>query len=103
MLQNRFIELAARWYVFIFLMLYGGAKIIGGQFYTQGRIPPDVAEKTLAEATHFELAWTFMGASFYYMLFIAVAEIAGAVCLLWKNKTNRCCHTSSRHVKCYCF
>jgi hypothetical protein len=85
MLQNRFIELAARWYVFVFLIQYGVGKLIGGQFYTQARLPPDVAEKTLADATHFELAWTFMGASFYYILFVAVAEIAGAISLLWEK------------------
>jgi hypothetical protein len=34
----------------------------------------------------FELAWTFMGRSFGYILFIGLAEIIGA-CLLLFNKT----------------
>lgn len=80
---RRAIELAARWYVFIFLNVYGTGKIHGGQFYLHGHLPPDVAHMTLGEAGPFELAWTFMGYSFAYILFIGVAEIAGACLLLW--------------------
>ena len=79
------IELAARWYVFVFLNVYGVGKIAGGQFYRPWRLPEDVAATPLGEATGFDLAWTFMGHSFAYILFIGLAEIAGAWLLLWER------------------
>jgi hypothetical protein len=81
--RHRVIELAARWYVFIFLNAYGLGKIAGGQFYRRGRLPEDVAKMLLGEANAFDLAWTFMGYSFAYILFIGLAEVAGAWLLLW--------------------
>src|SRR5688572_13883855 len=78
-------ELAARWYVFIFLNIYGVAKIAGGQFYRRGHVPAEVASMTLGDASAFDLAWTFMGYSFGYILFIGLAEIAGAWLLLWER------------------
>ncbi len=83
--RSRAIELGARWYVFGFLNLYGIGKIIGGQFYRRGHLPPDVAQTLLGEAGPFELAWTFMGYSFAYILFIGLAEIVGAWLLLWER------------------
>jgi hypothetical protein len=77
------IELAARWYVFIFLNVYGLGKIVGGQFYRRGRLPEEVANTLLGEAPAFDLAWTFMGYSFGYILFIGLAEVLGAWLLLW--------------------
>lgn len=79
------IELGARWYVFVFLNIYGTGKIHGGQYYRQGHLPQDVAHTTLGEAGPFELAWTFMGYSFAYILFIGLAEIVGAWLLLWER------------------
>ena len=81
--RHRVVELMARWYVFIFLKLYGLGKIAGGQFYRRGRLPEDVASLRLGEAPGFELAWTFMGYSFAYILFIGMAEVVGAWLLLW--------------------
>lgn len=83
--RSRAIELGARWYVFIFLNVYGIGKILGGQFYRRGHLPPDVAQTLLGEAGPFELAWTFMGYSFAYILFIGLAEILGAWLLLWER------------------
>lgn len=83
--RRRILELAARWYVFIFLNVYGLGKILGGQFYRRGRLPSEAAQMTLGTAPIFELAWTFMGASFAYILFIGVAEIFGAWLLLWER------------------
>src|SRR6188474_2289154 len=80
------IELAARWYVFIFLNIYGLGKIAGVQFYRRDRMPEDVANTPLGNATGFDLAWTFMGHSFAYILFIGLAEVLGAWLLLW-NRT----------------
>ena len=83
MSYRRAVELAARWYVFVFLNVYGLGKIAGGQFYRPGRIPDEVARLPLGEAPAFELAWTFMGHSFAYILFIGLAEVLGAWLLLW--------------------
>ena len=84
-LQNIF-ETVCKWYVFIFLNLYGIGKIMGGQFYRRGHLPEEVANTTIGNASAYELAWSFMGYSFYYILFIGVAQIIGAWLLLW-NRT----------------
>ncbi len=78
----RVVELAARGYVFVFLNVYGIGKIAGGQFYRPGRIPEAVADTRLGDANAFDLAWTFMGHSYAYILFIGLAEIGGAFLLL---------------------
>jgi hypothetical protein len=83
---RRIVELAARWYVFVFLNNYGLGKMFGGQFYRPGHLPARVAAARLADATDFDLAWTFMGRSFGYILFIGLAEVIGAWLLLW-NRT----------------
>lgn len=80
---KRIIELICRLYVFVFLNIYGLAKLIGGQFYQRGELPAEVANSTLAEASAFDLAWTFMGYSLAYMSFIGLSEIIGACLLLW--------------------
>jgi len=79
------IELVARWYVFVFLNIYGLGKILGGQFYRPGRMPENVANTVLGKASAFDLAWTFMGHSFAYILFIGLAEVVGAWLLLWER------------------
>ena len=79
------VELASRWYVFVFLNVYGWAKLLGGQFYRPERIPEAVATTLLRDVTAFDLAWTFMGHSFAYLLFIGLSEILGAWLLLWER------------------
>ncbi len=79
-------ELTCRLYVFVFLTLYGVAKLIGGQFYTPASLPLEVAEIPIGQVPNFELAWTFMGRSFGYMAFIGIGEMLGAVLLLF-NRT----------------
>lgn len=79
------VERAARWYVFVFLNIYGIAKFFGGQFYLRGELPPEVASTMLGEASAFDLAWTFMGYSAAYMFFIGAAEVLGAWLLLWER------------------
>jgi hypothetical protein len=63
---------------FLFLNIYGVGKTAGGQFYRRGRLPEDVANTVLSEAAAFDLAWTFMGYSFAYILFVGVAGVLGA-------------------------
>ncbi len=68
------------------MSVYGLGKIMGGQFYTPERIPPQVASIPLGEAQGFELAWTFMGHSYAYVLFIGITQMLGSLLLLF-NKT----------------
>jgi hypothetical protein len=80
------IELTCRLYVFIFLNVYGFAKLFGGQFYIPSRIPEEISQTPIGQVSDFDLAWTFMGRSFGYMLFIGLSEIIGAWMLLF-NRT----------------
>lgn len=79
-------ELVFRQCVFIILNIYGVSKLFGGQFYMKGNIPSEVANTTLGKASGFSLAWTFMGHSYAYILFIGLSQLLGAWFLLW-NKT----------------
>lgn len=79
-------ELAARIYVWFILSSYGLGKIVGGQFHRRGKLPEDVAIQTLADATAYDLAWSFMGYSQAYIVFIGASQIIGAFSLLF-NRT----------------
>lgn len=83
---NSCLELAARIHVFIFINLYGLGKIVGGQFYRRGKLPNDVAIQTLADANAYDLAWSFMGYSQAYIMFIGLSQIIGGFFLLF-NRT----------------
>ena len=80
------VELVLRQCVFIILNIYAISKIFGGQFYMKGKIPNEIATTTLGEASGFSLAWTFMGHSYFYILFVGITQLIGAWFLLW-NKT----------------
>lgn len=84
--KNKILEMVCRCYVFIFLNIYGIGKIMGGQFYRRGQLPKEIAITTIEQASAYDLAWSFMGYSFYYILFIGVSQIIGAWLLLW-NRT----------------
>jgi hypothetical protein len=79
-------EIVLRQCVFIILNIYALSKIFGGQFYMKGKLPLEVAETTLGDASSFSLAWTFMGHSYFYVLFVGITQLIGAWFLLW-NKT----------------
>ena|SRR6056297_1327488 len=80
------LELVCRLYVFFFLTAYGLGKVIGAQFYTPDLIPSEIETMTITQISDFDLAWVFMGRSYGYMLFIGLAEVIGALLLLF-NKT----------------
>ncbi|MBL7827174.1 MAG: hypothetical protein JNJ57_11115 [Saprospiraceae bacterium] len=80
---KRIVELTARWYVFAMLNLYAIGKITGGQFYRKGHLPEAITQKTVDQLSGFELAWTFFGYSKFYIVFIGLAQLIGAVMLLW--------------------
>lgn len=79
-------EIVIRQCVFIILNIYGLSKLLGGQFYMKGKLPTEVANTTLGEVSGFSLAWTFMGHSYAYILFVGIFQLLGAWFLLW-NKT----------------
>ena len=79
-------ELVLRQCVFIIISIYGLSKILGGQFYMKGKLPAEIANTTLGDASSFSLAWTFMGHSYFYILFVGITQLIGAWFLLW-NKT----------------
>ncbi|GAB3934219.1 hypothetical protein [Larkinella terrae] len=81
-----YLELAARFYVFLIMNVYGWAKMTGHQFYRPGHFPERAAQIPLAEASGFDLAWAFFGHSTAYILFIGIGQVIGAGLLLW-NKT----------------
>jgi len=83
---KKIFELVLRQCVFIILNIYAISKIFGGQFYMKGKLPAEIANTTLGEASGFSLAWTFMGHSYFYILFVGITQIVGAWFLLW-NKT----------------
>lgn len=75
-------ELVLRQCVFIILNIYALSKLLGGQFYMNGKLPSEVANTTLGDASSFSLAWTFMGHSYFYILFIGISQLVGAWFLL---------------------
>jgi hypothetical protein len=79
-------ELVLRQCVFIILNMYALSKLLGGQFYMKEKLPAEIANTTLGEASGFSLAWTFMGHSYFYIMFVGIAQLIGAWFLLW-NKT----------------
>ncbi|WP_415376707.1 hypothetical protein [Patiriisocius sp. Uisw_017] len=79
-------ELVLRQCVFIILNIYALSKLLGGQFYMKGKLPAEIANTTLGEASGFSLAWTFMGHSYFYIMFVGIVQLIGAWFLLW-NKT----------------
>ena len=80
------LEITCRVYVFFFLTAYGLGKVIGAQFYTASRMPDGLALMPIGQVSDYDLAWVFMGRSYGYMLFIGLAEVIGAILLLF-NKT----------------
>jgi hypothetical protein len=79
-------ELVLRQCIFIILNIYAISKLLGGQFYMKGKLPAEIANTTLGDASGFSLAWTFMGHSYLYILFVGILQLVGAWFLLWNNK-----------------
>jgi hypothetical protein len=75
-------ELVLRQSACIILSIYAISKLLGGQFYMNGKLPAEIANTTLGEASGFSLAWTFMGHSYAYILFVGVLQLVGAWFLL---------------------
>ena len=72
---KKLFEIVLRQCVFTILNIYAPSKIFDGQFYMKGNLPLEVAETTLGDAGSFLLAWTFMGHSYFYVLFIGILNL----------------------------
>jgi hypothetical protein len=81
-LSSSLIEISARWYAAAMISLYAIGKLTNGQFYHKGKLPPEIAQKTVDQLGAFELAWTFFGYSQNYILFIGLSQLLGALMLL---------------------
>jgi hypothetical protein len=81
--MKKHIELALRFYVCFKISIYAVGKMAGGQFYAKGKLPAQVASQTIPDLSGFELAWTFFGYSYEYVLFIGVSQLVGGLLLLW--------------------
>ncbi|HEX2617770.1 MAG TPA: hypothetical protein VHL57_09530 [Flavobacteriales bacterium] len=72
------VELACRWHVALFLLIYGLVK------YKQFQ-DPSVASDAVNTLSGMQLMWLFYGFSKPYALFIGIAEMGGAVLLLFRR------------------
>ena len=81
--MKKYLELALRFYVCLKIGIYAVGKMAGGQFFAKGKLPTELAAKPLQEVVGFELAWTFFGYSYEYVLFIGISQLIGGLLLLW--------------------
>lgn len=71
-----------RFALFVFMLLYGFVKVFKGQFPDHGL---ERLLETVGEMSPMGLAWTFMGHSLFYNIFIGFAEILGGLLLLFRK------------------
>ena len=71
-----------RIFLFFAMLLYGLAKIFKGQFADPSL---ELLLQPVGEMSPMGLAWTFMGHSMAYNIFIGFAEILGGVLLLYRK------------------
>lgn len=76
-------EFSLRIYTAAMVFIYAVGKLGGGQFYRRQHLPADIAEKKVADLSGFELAWTFFGYDYAYILFIGLGQLTGALLLLF--------------------
>lgn len=79
-----FFRAGLRYYLGLFMLLYGFAKLFGGQFG-----PPSLSRllEPLGEFSPMGLAWTFMGYSKAYSAFAGMGEIVGGLLLFYRKTT----------------
>lgn len=79
-----FITTYARYYVGLYLIIYGLAKVYDGQFPFPSIIR---MEQTYGNSSPMGLLWTFMGYSKPYTMFSGLCEILGGVLLFFRRTT----------------
>ncbi|WP_299272745.1 DoxX family protein [uncultured Psychroserpens sp.] len=68
--------------LFVAMLFYGLAKVFNGQF---GSPSLELLMQSVGEMSPMGLAWTFMGYSLAYSIFIGFIEILGGVLLLYRK------------------
>jgi uncharacterized membrane protein YphA (DoxX/SURF4 family) len=82
--MHYWLRVVLRYYLFYQLFLYGIGKIIKMQFPYE-RLYRLV--QPYGESSPMGLAWTFLGHSYGYNLFMGIAEILAGVLMLWRRTT----------------
>ena len=77
-------QVILRIFLFLAMTLYGLAKIFKGQFADPSL---ELLIQPVGEMSPMGLAWTFMGHSIAYNIFIGFAEILGGTLLLYRRTT----------------
>ncbi|MEH6534840.1 MAG: hypothetical protein V7719_00500 [Psychroserpens sp.] len=76
------LQVVVRVFLFFGMLLYGFAKIFNGQF---GDPSLELLVQPVGEMSPMGLAWTFMGHSMAYNIFIGFTEVLGGVLLLYRK------------------
>jgi len=74
-----FIILVLRWYLAIYMIDYGWAKLTNGQF---GLHDPHIADKPLKELNDFYIAWYLFGQSRVFNIVVGLSQIIGSILIL---------------------
>jgi hypothetical protein len=82
--MHYWLRVVLRYYLFYQMMIYGMVKVVQLQFS-----PEDFYRLTqpYGESSPMGLAWTFLGHSYGYNLFMGFAELLSGVLLLWRRTT----------------
>ena len=76
------LQVIIRMALFLAMLLYGFAKIFNGQF---GDPNLELLVQPVGEMSPMGLAWTFMGHSIAYNIFIGFTEVLGGILLLYRK------------------
>jgi uncharacterized membrane protein YphA (DoxX/SURF4 family) len=82
--MHYWLRVVLRYYLFYQMIIYGMVKIIQLQFpseYLARLVQP------YGESSPMGLAWTFLGHSYGYNLFMGCAEVLAGILLLWRRTT----------------
>jgi len=74
----------ARYYLATTMLSYGWIKLFPLQFSTPG---PDRLIQSYGDSSPMGLAWTFLGASVGYQMFMGLSELVGGYLLFWRRTT----------------
>jgi len=79
---NTFLRIYARYYLGLYLLVYGFGKLFAAQFS-----PPDMfrLEQPFGSASPMGLLWTFMGASKSYTVFSGIMELIAGYLLFFRR------------------
>jgi uncharacterized membrane protein YphA (DoxX/SURF4 family) len=82
--MHYWLRVVLRYYLFYQLVLYGIGMIIKTQFPQEGL---SRLVQPYGESSPMGLAWTFLGHSYGYNMFMGIAEVLAGVLMLWRRTT----------------